>query len=199
MINTGKCSHVTLKMLISMLCIAPWPVNLQKGYVKKNLQQRLDDQYEQGNKSDLDERKHLGLFTKMTKHKKYEKSSYLDIIKTPSVRHTFSIIRLNCSKMSPSPYKEITIKCRNCDKLLNWQHCLLECPINRGKVDEYIAKTKPIWTVLVNLPLEEKVNRIMNLNFPRLKEQDQHSIISLTIAFVCRTYKSFLSGAWNIS
>lgn len=167
---------------------------LRKSYVKSSIKQRLEDQYKQQNEGELSKRAHLNSIHRTDFSSKYEMKPYLGLIKTPSIRCIFTRIRLNCTMLSPNPYSEIVQNCPLCKKLRDWEHCLIECPNNNAKFEQYIMKIEKYIPMFGRLGQREQFHRIINLVFPPLDKCSREAVLSITLAFVYNTYKSLQVG-----
>ncbi len=170
--------------------------NLHKTYVNSKLIQRLHDSYAQENNSHLADSEHLQTFNSCVSGSKYKRSEYLTLIDSPSIRSTYARLRLNCSKLSPNPYSKISNQCVICMSTLEWNHCLLMCPKNQFERDKFIQTITPLCPSFDVKSTTEKFLAIMNLHFDP-NSNDREKIISITVSFVMKTYKAFLSGLWN--
>ena len=166
---------------------------LHKGYVNSKLIQRLQDSHAQENSSYLAEAEHLQTFNACVAGMPYKRSEYLSSIDSPSIRGTYARLRLNCSKLSPSPYTKITKQCLNCKCLLDWEHCIMQCPITKAKRDKLIEKISALFPGFESQTNRDMFCSLMNLHFktsPRTKE----IIIPIAISYVMSIYKAYLSG-----
>ncbi len=171
--------------------------NLHKGYVESKIIQRLHDSHAQENSSSLAEKEYLQTFNTCVKGSNYQKSNYLSLIESPSIRSTYARLRLNCSKLSASPYSKITDKCPMCNTLLDWEHCLLQCPKNRIQRDRVVNTISGLCRGFILQSDKEKFRSIMNLQFDSASNEKSREIIPIVVSFVMKTYKAFLSGLWE--
>ncbi len=170
--------------------------NLHRGYVKSKIIQRLHDAHAQENSSYLADKEYLNTFNTCIKGSEYRKSEYLSLIESPTIRSTYARLRLNCSKLSPSPYSKISSECQTCGSLLDWEHCLIQCPQNRTERDKFMRTISVLCPNFVLLTNEEKFRAIMNLQF-KTSNENRQDIIPIAVSFVMKTYKAFLSGLWS--
>ena len=169
---------------------------LKKDYVKIKIKNRLEEEYEQENTSTLENKPYLGMLYECTRDTKYGKSEYLNIIDSAHLRYTVSRLRLNCSRLSPNPYTLTKKSCTKCNVVLDWQHCLLECSLNAKDRLEYFNKILPYCPLLYSESIDKKLKTIMNLDFKHKNSEQEETLISLTLSFISKTYKSFLAGSW---
>ncbi len=169
---------------------------LHKGYVNSKLNQRLQDSYAQENSSYLSESEHLQTFNTCVSELPYKRSEYLSLIESPTIRGTYARLRLNCSKLSPSPYAAVTKQCQTCKCLLDWEHCMIQCPLNKVSRDRLIETVSTLCPGFKSLKDRDMFRSIMNLHFPT-SHNSRERVIPVVVSFVMRTYKAYLSGLWD--
>ncbi len=113
------------------------------------------------------------------------------------MRRLLARLRLNCSKLSPSPYSKSTNVCKECDKLLDFKHCILDCSLNKQKSDNFIDQVVSILPWFRLLSPKVKFSRIMNLDFGNVSAAQSESAVAIVLTFIHRTYEDFLSGFWD--
>ncbi len=170
---------------------------LHKSYVNSKISQRLHDTHAQENISYLEKSDHLQTFYSCVSDSMYTRSKYLTLIDTPSIRSTYARLRLNCSKLSPNPYSKISKQCETCGCTLELIHCLLLCPRNKPERDRFLQAISGLCPGFESRSSSEQFRSIMNLHFNLKSNEIREKMISITISFVMKTYKVFLSGLWN--
>ena len=176
--------------------------NLRKGFVGSCIQQRLEAEYEQENEAHIQQNEHLNVLKICKDNRSYGMQSYLHRIESPNIRSTYSRIRLNSSKLSKHAYTTSNQQCLKCTKVLDWKHCLLECPINEERKNTFFSNIEKVHVSscsLRTLPLDSLLRCVMNLDFTNILKSSNDDAIPITLSFVCSTYKAFLSGDWNFT
>ncbi len=171
--------------------------NLEKAYVKRKISLRLQDQFLQENNVKIQGSEHLQTFYNCIKDEDFGRSDYLDKVTSPSMRKLLARIRLNCSKLSPSPYSKINKLCKECNMLLDFKHCILDCSLYKQNSQNFIEQVACKIPWFKQIGPGEMFARIMNLDFGRVSEVDLESLISITLSFIHRTYNHFTSGFWD--
>ncbi len=165
--------------------------------VKSNITQRLQDQFIQENKVKIQESEHLQTFYECIKDEKFGRSTYIEKVTSPHMRKLIARLRLNCSKLSPSPYSKIVNVCKECDTLLDIKHCILHCLLNKQKSDNFIDQVESILPGFKHLSPEQKFSKIMNLDFGNVSAAQSESAVAMVLTFIHSTYNDFLSGFWD--
>ena len=115
----------------------------------------------------------------------------------PTLRELVARLRLNCSKLSPSPYSKITNVCKECDSLLDFKHCILLCSLNKQRSDDFIDRVESMLPGFSQMSPEVKFSKVMNLDFGHVPAAQSESAVAVVLSFIHRTYNDFLSGFWD--
>ncbi len=73
---------------------------------------------------------------------------------------------------------------------------LINVSKNQFERDKFVQTITPLCPSFDSKSTTEKFRAIMNLHFD-LKSNDKQKVISITVSFVMKTYKAFLTGLWN--
>ena len=131
-------------------------------------------------------------FVQLVNDTKYQKQNYLNVIKSPSHRSMYSRIRINCTRLSDSPYSCITRKCTKCDKVCNFKHLLLECINTKSNRDNFYSNITKVLPDFKDSEIDFQYRNIINLEYVHLSPKEYNLAVSSTLAFVDTIYKSFV-------
>ena len=87
-------------------------------------------------------------------------------------------------------YTEINKKCASCDKIADLKHILFQCKNNSDQKDLYLQTLQRLDNHFVNVDLDNKVTKMMNLSFKTRNAELFNEAVNATIAFVTKTYLS---------
>ncbi len=87
--------------------------------------------------------------------------------------------------------------CKECEVLLDFKHCILDCSLNKQKSEHFIDQVALILPQFKAMDSEEKFIQIMNLNFGKMSEAQNESLTAIALSYIKRSYNDFLSGFWD--
>ncbi len=113
----------------------------------------------------------------------YTTQKYLRVISSPQLRNIYSRVRTNSSKLSPSPYSEISNECETCGVVKTFKHVLLHCEHFKEERDKFITR---LHSVGYNMnPMSENLYRIiMNLDFSDIPKESINSVTPIILSYV---------------
>ncbi len=167
--------------------------SVTKGRLKAILQRRLSDIYIQLINSKMQERPHLKLLHSLTQGTAFRKQQYLNVIDSPQTRIIYSRVRTNSSRLSPSPYLEISDTCDSCNVIKDFKHLLLFCNKTKTDRDKFMTTINELdYRINMDSETEGFYTSIMNMDWPNLSERN--SLPSKN--FPCISMDMLQIGAW---
>ncbi len=91
---------------------------------------------------------------------------------------------------------KILKQCQTCKCLLDWEHCMIQCPLNKASRDRLIETVSTLCPGFESQTGRDMFRSIMNLNFAT-SHNIRDSVIPVVVSFVMKTYKAYLSGLWD--
>ena len=165
-------------------------------HVKGMVTDRLRVIYKQENASMIAEKDHLNVLHECVKNKDFSQSKYLKVIKSPTIRSTFTKIRINASKFSKNPYTKIStlLVCDHCNEREDVKHVLLNCPKYLNERKEYIECIDKHVKSFKNKSDNNKLIKMLNLDVGEYDEIITNELVCKTASFVCKTYQKHVNN-----
>ena len=167
----------------------------RKNHISHTISRKFTDIFIQENKAKLRDKEHFKDLINVIEHPIDKNKFYINRIKTPSIQKIFSKIRMNNTKLSTGPYQNIVKICNHCNVTNSIKHVLLECPSTNDIRTTYLNRMKDTCPWFHKLPGNEKMIRILNIDFSRTGFTEESSIINITISYVCDVYRIITKSA----
>ncbi len=153
---------------------------ITKGILKRQITMRLTDMYRQVNELKLKEKSYLSELRTLTGGSEYKLQNYLKVVTSPRVRNIYTKVRTNSSKLSPSPYLDISENCTSCGVLRDFKHLLLHCCMFDNERKKLVTQLRQI-DCFINPKTDECYRMIMDLDLSHLSNENKKRDLAIPI------------------